>query len=33
MPDKQGSRSFVRHQLRQLRIAYHANANGKAAAD
>jgi hypothetical protein len=33
MPDKQGSRSFVRHQLKQLRIAYHANANGKAAAD
>jgi hypothetical protein len=33
MPNKQGSRSFVRHQLKQLRIAYHGNANGKAAAD
>jgi hypothetical protein len=32
MPDKQGARSFVRHQLRLLRLSYNGNGR-KAAAD
>jgi hypothetical protein len=33
MPDKQGSRSFVRHQLKQLRLTYQGGAATTAAAD
>jgi hypothetical protein len=33
MPHKQGSNSWVRHQLKQLRLTYQQSGNGKVAAD